>query len=60
MDYIESTISGHLKVLKVISDQSSALAPQLLKELAGEGVTVSSITDVWILTNSVNQHSLKL
>ena len=49
MDYIESTISGCLNGLKVVLDcangASSALAPQLFKELGAEVITVSSTSD---------------
>ncbi|MDB8567901.1 hypothetical protein [Turicibacter sanguinis] len=49
MGYIESTISGSLNGLKVVLDcangASSALAPQLFKELGAEVITVSSTPD---------------
>lgn len=49
MDYIESTISGRLNGLKVVlncaNGASSALAPQLFKELGAEVITVSSTPD---------------
>ena len=49
MDYIESTISWRLNVLKVVLDcanwASSALAPQLFKELGAEVITISSTPD---------------
>lgn len=49
VDYLETTINGHLNGLKVVLDcangASSALAPQLFKELGAEVVTVSSTPD---------------
>lgn len=49
VDYIESTISGRLTGLKVVLDcangASSALAPQLFKELGAEVITISSTPD---------------
>ena len=49
VDYIESTISGCLNGLKVVLDcangASSALAPQLFKELGAEVITISSTPD---------------
>ena len=49
VDYLETTINGHLNGLKVVLDcangASSALAPQLFKELGAEVVTVSSAPD---------------
>ncbi|MBP3909005.1 MAG: phosphoglucosamine mutase [Turicibacter sp.] len=49
VDYIESTINGRLNGLKVVLDcangASSALAPQLFKELGAEVITISSTPD---------------
>ncbi len=49
VDYIESTLTARLNGLKVVLDcangASSALAPQLFKELGAEVVTVSSTPD---------------
>lgn len=49
MDYLETTINGRLNGLKVVLDcangVSSALAPQLFKELGAEVITVSSAPD---------------
>lgn len=49
VDYLETTINGHLNGLKVVLDcangASSVLAPQLFKELGAEVVTVSSTPD---------------
>lgn len=49
VDYLETTINGHLNGLKVVLDcangASSALAPQLFKELGAEVITVSSAPD---------------
>ena len=52
VDYLETTINGHLNGLKVVLDcangASSALAPQLFKELGAEVVTVSSLSLIHI------------